>query len=98
MVSDDAGSKKEFPSNKPVEGEEGVFQKPVFEAEAKPLRYTRPAGNYSSDSRPERIGNTSVDKTAVHVWRTGSQHGDMLERSSCRPAGGIPSCHAPWTK
>lgn len=47
------GQKEEVSSDEPLEGEEGVIQKPLLEVETKPRHYTRAPGNYTRDARPK---------------------------------------------
>lgn len=79
--------KKHVSSDGTVEGEKGVGQKPTFNVEMKQLHYRRAPGIYTSHLSLERIGNTSVDEMAVHLWRNGLQQPGIPECSSQQTAG-----------
>lgn len=54
-----------MPSHEPVEGNEGVVQKPEFKVKTKPLNYMRASGIFISDHSPKQTGYSSVDDIPV---------------------------------
>lgn len=61
-------------SEKPIEGEKGAVQKPMFEVETMQRPYMVALEIYTSNHRQKRIGQILVDEIELRSWRTGLPH------------------------
>lgn len=68
-----------------------------FTVEKTPLLYIREVRNYNCDPRRRRLTHMSIAEQAVHGWRNGPSHQDLLRRVDYNMPGNVPSSHPSWT-
>jgi len=72
-------------------------EKDVFEVESAPLIYARAPGNYNKDPRVRRITHMNVLEMAIHFWKEGPSHEELLHRVDYNFSGAVNSLHPAWT-
>lgn len=74
-----------------------TVSKKVFSVERTPLQFIRGRGNYKANPATKRLTHMSMGELAVHVWRNGLEHNDMLQRVDYNLGGYVSSTLPGWT-
>ena len=69
----------------------------VFPSESNALHYVRSPGNYNSDPRTKRLHHMSMVDQAVHFWRNGPTHAELLAKTNYSVPPETCSSHPLWT-